>query len=129
MESANLTPLPPDRDPVDAWLSVKAPIAPLPDDGFSVRVLAALPPPNALLWRRPVLCLAGALAGLAFAWAQGAGWPDPMAIVRQGNQWATQVVRCLGDPWWSLTFAGASAAAAVTFAVRIYREPLNDSDD
>ena len=58
MEPTNLTPLPSDRDPLEAWLSAKAPVAPLPDEGFTARVLAALPEPdvtlNLLAWELTV---------------------------------------------------------------------------
>ena len=46
-------------------------LPPLTDDGFTGRVLMALPPPDqpALLTRRWVVCI-GAAAGIAFAWQQ-----------------------------------------------------------
>jgi hypothetical protein len=55
----------PDRDEaqLEAWL--RQPTAPLPDDGFSNRVLAALPPPTPARarWLRPAFCVAGAIVG------------------------------------------------------------------
>ena len=47
-------------------------LPPLTDDGFTGRVLLALPPPAqpALLTRRWVVCILGAAAGIAFAWQQ-----------------------------------------------------------
>jgi hypothetical protein len=47
MEPANLKPDSPDDAPIEAWLRVNSTSAPLPDDGFSARVLAALPAPAA----------------------------------------------------------------------------------
>lgn len=44
------------------------------DDGFSARVLAALPSPkpSTAAWRsRPLVCICGALVGSAFAWKLG----------------------------------------------------------
>ena len=119
MEPANLTPLPSDRDPLEAWLSAAAPVAPLPDEGFAARVLAALPPSqSSFSWRRPLLYTTGALSGLAVAWWQGGGGRDPMPMSRWWNGISVQTVSLLGDPWWSLAFAGAIVAAAVVFAIR-----------
>jgi hypothetical protein len=123
MEPAKLTPSPCPPDAVETWLRAHAAPAPLADDGFSARVLAALPPPwTTFSWRRPLLCTAGALSGLAVAWARGGGWPDPAMIARQWNELAVHVVQFLGDPWWSLTLAGASVAAAVMFAIRTLQQ-------
>ena len=98
MEPANLTPLPPERDPLDAWLSAKAPVAPLPDEGFTTRVLAALPPPqNSFSWGRLLLYAAGALSGLAVAWWHGSGGPSPAPIFTWWNGVAAQTV--YRGPW------------------------------
>ncbi len=70
MEPSNLNPNPrPDDEQPDAWLRRHASLAPLPDDGFSRRVLTALPPParrpraSARLW----VILLGAAAGTGLA--------------------------------------------------------------
>ena len=132
MESANLTPLPPDRDPLEAWLSAKAPVAPLPDDGFAARVLAALPPPqSSFSWRRLLPYAAGALGGLAVAWWQGGGGAAPGAISHWWNGISAQTVSCLGwlsDPWWSLALAGAIVVAAVVFAIRVAQSSPFEED-
>jgi hypothetical protein len=120
MEPANLTPLPPERDPLEAWLSAKAPVAPLPDEGFTTRVLAALPPPqNSFSWGRLLLYAAGALSGLAVAWWHGSGGPSPAPIFTWWNGVAAQTVNLLADPWWGLALAGAIVAAAVVYALRV----------
>lgn len=80
MEPANLTPTPEDEQ-LETLLRRVEP--PLPDDGFSVRVLAALPPVEpassgigAWLNVQTALVLAGALAGFFVAEAHGARWSD-----------------------------------------------------
>ena len=132
MEPANLTPLPPDRDPLEAWLSAKAPVAPLPDAGFTARVLAALPPPqSSISWRRLLLYATGTLSGLAVAWWQGGGGPDPMPISSWWNGVLAQIVNLLSflsDPWWSLAFAGTIVAAAIAFAVWVAWAPPFEED-
>ncbi|MBI2518495.1 MAG: hypothetical protein HYV95_16570 [Opitutae bacterium] len=66
MEPDDLKSAPPDDPALDAWLRANASLPPLPDDGFSQRVLTALPsaPRSA---RRLWLCAAGALAGTGVA--------------------------------------------------------------
>lgn len=77
MEPADLNRPAPDDAQLDAWLNANAAIAPLPDHGFSQRVLRALPlriDPAMLLQarrdaqaeagRRAVFCAAGAAIGL-----------------------------------------------------------------
>ena len=132
MEPANLTPLPSDRDPLEAWLSAKVPVAPLPEDGFAARVLAALPPPqNSFPWHRLLLYATGTLGGFAVAWWQGGGGTGPVSISNWWNGVLAQTVNLLSflsDPWWSLTFAGAIVAAAVVFAIRVTQASPSESD-
>jgi hypothetical protein len=123
MEPANLTPFRSDHDPVESWLRAKA-VDPLPDNGFSARVIAALPPsPASFSWRRLLLCAGGTLCGLAFAWSQGGDWPDGATLARLWNVSVTETVQLLENPWWSLAFASVIVAAAVAFAVQTMREP------
>ena len=130
MEPANLTPLPPDRDPLEAWLSAKAPVAPLPDEGFTARVLAALPPPQGSFpWHRLLLYTTGTLSGLAVAWWQGGSGLNPAPILTWWNAVAAQTVRLLADPWWSLALAGAIVAAAVVFAIRVAQASPFEADN
>jgi hypothetical protein len=133
MEPANLTPLPPDRDPLEAWLSAKAPVAPLPDEGFTARVLAALPPPQrSFSWSRVLLYAGGTLGGLAVAWWRAGGAPNPVPISTWWNGVLTQIVSLLSflsDPWWSLTFTAAIVAAAVVFAIRVTQASPFEADD
>ena len=133
MEPANLTPLPPDRDPLEAWLSAKAPVAPLPDAGFTARVLAALPPPqSSFSWRRLVLYATGTVCGLAVAWWQRSNGSDSVSIASWWEGDLAQTVNLLSylsNPWWSLAFAGAIVAAAVVFAIRVTQASPFEADD
>jgi hypothetical protein len=74
----------PDDDRLDAWLRTSGAAAPLPDDGFTSRVLAALPPPSPALTpagllaarrraahRRAWFCLIGAALGCAVSFSGG----------------------------------------------------------
>ena len=74
MEPTDLKNDPPADAQLEAWLRAGATSPPLPDDGFTRRVLASLPPPRATS-RRLMFCLAGASVGAAFALLNGRGWP------------------------------------------------------
>ena len=82
MEPTDLKNIPPDDAQLEAWLRSANPAAPLPDDGFTPRVLAALPPSTAAHGvRRRMLCVtAGAIAGTVVAFSLGGDdpghWPD-----------------------------------------------------
>jgi hypothetical protein len=65
MESPDLKPTPPDDAAFDSLLRAQSGLAPLPDAGFSPRVVAALPRPRR--HRRALSCLTGLAAGLAVA--------------------------------------------------------------
>jgi hypothetical protein len=75
MESSNLTP-PSDDAWLEAWLN-KATPAPLPDDGFSARVLAALPERASRRQsrHRVVLYASGVCASLGWALLVPGQWP------------------------------------------------------
>lgn len=98
---------------------------PLPDDGFSVRVLAALPAPSSS--RTPVLrasaILAGAMAGLAFAWRPIAAlWSSPPEV-EPLRRLLAQLSGPLSDP--HLLLAIALAAASLLYAFMDSRHRLN----
>ena len=70
MESNDLkSPTPPDDARFDTWLRSHAALPPLPDAGFSQRVLTALPAPQRRTGVSPRLLTIGlgAVAGLGFA--------------------------------------------------------------
>jgi hypothetical protein len=74
MEPTNLSsssPDPQDDARLDAWMRQSPP--PLPDDGFSQRVLAALPHPRSsasYASQRTLIVVAGGLLGAGVAWRQ-----------------------------------------------------------
>jgi len=76
MEPADLNSSSGQPDEIDALLRTRP--AALRDDGFSARVLAALPPPAPTrpraLWPRVVICTAGAIVGGVVAWSQVDSW-------------------------------------------------------
>jgi hypothetical protein len=122
MEPADLKPTPPDDGPIEAWLKAHATLAPLPDDGFSARVLAALPPPATprKSRRRFALCLAGALAGFGWAWVKGVDTTGFSAGVDRLDQNIIALVIQLLDPrlGLALVITGFSLLAAHERLVR-----------
>lgn len=70
MEPANVKPNSPEDAQLEAWLRANSAASPLPDDGFSARVLTALPPAaparaeQSRSSRRGWLCAAAALLGV-----------------------------------------------------------------
>ena len=68
MEPNDLKPTPPDDAQLEAWLRASAAQPSLPDDGFTQRVLTALPPPaRQPSARRMWFCTGGALVGIIVA--------------------------------------------------------------
>jgi hypothetical protein len=68
MEPTDLKPTPPDDAALEAWLRANAAVPALPDDGFSCRVLTALPATvQRAQAQRQLVCLGGALIGTASA--------------------------------------------------------------
>jgi hypothetical protein len=68
MESNDLKSPAPDDAELEAWLRASAAPPPLPDEGFTLRVLTALPPPaREQSAQRGWFCVGGALLGLAVA--------------------------------------------------------------
>ena len=67
MEPTDLKNPSPDDARLEAWYRANVAAAPLPDDGFSRRVLAALPPGQRTDVKRRGFCLSGAVLGVAVA--------------------------------------------------------------
>ena len=94
MEPEDLKSPPPDDASFEAWYRAHATRPPVPDHGFTGRVLAALPPPRKQISsQRGRFCLAGALLGGAIAWSGG-------------------LLEALGRPGLEVAHAGAWSPAA-----------------
>ncbi len=112
-----MKPSSPDDTPVEAWLRSSASLPPLPDDGFSHRVLAALPPParrraNRL---RLVLCLAGALAGVALVLQHSPDFPDIFHRLEQLDPVLNQATSQLADPAFAIALGVTAASLLFVF--------------
>ncbi len=109
-----MNPLPPDEPQLEALLRRNA-ADELADNGFSLRVLAALPPRQpGILSRRLAFCALGAAAGAALAAHQGADWPDRAAIGNLLEGLFVQASGFLADPraTAALVLAGFAAFLA-----------------
>lgn len=111
MEPADLNPFPNANDDVRLEALLRDAVSALPDDGFSSRVLAALPPEETAAgsWRRTAFCFAGAAAGCGYALWRGVNWPELQAEFGR-------TTTALADP----LFMGALVVAALSllFAFR-----------
>lgn len=98
MEPNDLKPNPPPDDAhLDGWLRANAALPPLPDDGFSRRVLTALPAPARRSARLVVIAL-GAVVGIGFAAIKFAtGAPVEFYLPAVGPEFADTLVQ-LTDP-------------------------------
>lgn len=104
---------PPDDARLEAWL--RSDSEALPDDGFSARVLAALPPARpSFAWRRTLLVAAGAALGYALALAAGASVSGLAAAALDEMRRASAD---LADPW-----IAASAAATIGLLVYLWQD-------
>jgi hypothetical protein len=100
MESPDLNHSPSDDAALDAWLRDNAALAPLPDHGFSQRVLLNLPAPTdrAAAKRRLIFCALGALAGVMVPLLTDVGRPEPAAGQVALSRAAQQALQPLADP-------------------------------
>lgn len=99
-------------------LRAAAPV--LPDDGFSTRVLAALPAPHIERpqWGRIVFGAVGAAAGCGLAFGSGASWED---LQMGGGRIASAFLRAapaFSDPM----VAAALGVALLSLLVAFHRE-------
>ena len=109
MESPDLNLRPPPDDPLEKLLRAASP--PVPDDGFTARVTAALPPPRRAAHSRPLAAAIGAFAGIGFALSGTASSAAVFAdLARLANAFA-EVARQFSQPW------GALALIAIFFSV------------
>jgi hypothetical protein len=104
---------PDDRDPIEALLRAHA-RAGVPDDGFSARVMRALPPgPRPRAWLRPALVAGSGAVGALLAWLLA---PAGTSIV-QGFVDLSRAQGLTPSAWAALGLAmGMAAVAAVLVA-------------
>lgn len=94
--------------------------AEIPDDGFSARVLAALPAPAAHSTPRagarwPWLAyLVGGGAGAAFAVSRASTWPNFLSGVEHLGRVSSAVLAALADPWLAVALTVTVLSIAVT---------------
>jgi len=117
MESEHLNPNQSGDDRLDEWLRHDA-AAPLPDDGFSFRVLAALPPrrakaPAGRMWMLPA---AGLVAGLAIVISRG-GAPTGLDVSPIGVL-MTDLGSALPESSLGLALVVVAAVLAVSELIR-----------
>ena len=115
MESANLNREPSDETALKVWYARNT--TPLPDNGFTARVLASLPPQRS---RRSVpttviAVAAGALAGIAFAVLKGASL-DRLAALGSGLQ---NAAASMAERLVSPTFTLAVGVTAFSLLISI----------
>lgn len=119
MESPKLTPDSPDDAHIEAWLRMNSAAEPLVDDGFSTRVVAALPPPATESQRRRTwLCIVGAVTGAVLTAAQGSQWSE---AARQLTGLMTEF-RAAFTPVFDPSLAVGLVFAAMTLAFVYWRE-------
>ena len=111
MEPSDLKSPPPDDTCLETWLRTEATLTPLPDDGFSARVVAALPAPAPRPRQRAWLCVASAAIGFAVAAANGAFLPGSLAALPQWEQTAIQFGALLTDPMLLLALGTSGLSA------------------
>lgn len=122
MEPADLNSRPAETDPLESLLRQRAPA--LPDDGFSVRVLAALPTHtpqrtqrvSASPFTRSMFCLVGGLLGAAVAIVALALSPGVTTEASRSLDAIRESTAVLFNP--SVALALAVATASVLFAFR-----------
>lgn len=83
---------------------LRRPASAIPDDGFSARVLAALPPPRPTVFRVRrrwpwTAYIVGSLAGSAFACFRAGNWTDFASGMRQLANALSVVFTTLSEPW------------------------------
>lgn len=110
MEPSDLNPPPPDDAALETWLHTHAVEQPLPDDGFSHRVLAALPPriivTSTASARRRWLCAAAATIGLLIALGQTRlAWSDESERLSQVGASLVNTFGRIADPSLALALA------------------------
>jgi len=116
MEPNDLNLPPPDDAQLEAWLRTSASLPPLPDDGFTSRVVGALPAPVARRsTRRLWVCVAGALVGVTVAAVKITTTTDFMWRVPALAPEAVQSLQQLADPRLLVVLAVTVASLLFVF--------------
>ncbi|ACB75850.1 hypothetical protein [Opitutus terrae] len=113
MEPSSLNASPQEDAALTAMLRAQSPV--IPDDGFSARVLAALPPPQTARARWPwVAYVGGGLAGAIFIVARAGSWPDLVAGTNQLAGALSTVAAPLTEPWLVLALILTALSLVIT---------------
>ncbi len=103
-----------DDDCLEALLRERMPA--LRDDGFSARVLAALPPPEkSPIDRRLIFSLVGGMVGGIFALLAALLWPGAQADLTSSLTAIAQPIAVLMDPGVGLALLVATASLVYAF--------------
>jgi hypothetical protein len=115
MEPTNVNPDNRSDPALEAWLQANARSVPLPDHGFSDRVLRSLPAPVPRRASRDrwLFCAGGAVAGLAVAGIAFVGDNGP-------GQDIASALRPLGDGLEAFSSGGVGLAAGIALASLAY---------
>ena len=123
MEPADLN-SPANEDPrLEAMLRSAAPN--LPDDGFSTRVLAALPQAveQRVSWRRALFCVVGAGVGVSLALWQGVSWPELQSGIERFATTLANAGPSLANPMFAAALVVTLLSLLVAFQSEL-REKL-----
>jgi hypothetical protein len=114
MESTNLNSASED-DRLKSLLQAHSPG--LPDDGFSHRVMAALPRPRRRVSPHVWLYLFGGVAGAVFAGLRGAAWSELTATTVEFESAFAPILAILSDPWLALAFTTTAVSLLVAYLI------------
>jgi hypothetical protein len=120
MEPTDLNSSPDANDEARLTALLRPTSAPLPDDGFSARVVMALPPAGTgpAPWRRIVFCLAGLAAGCGVVLWRGGSWITMQSGAdRFVAAFGREATPNLASPW--LVSALVVATLSLVFAFRV----------
>jgi hypothetical protein len=122
MESTDLNSPTSDDERLQAMLRESSP--PLADDGFSTRVIAALPPEKQtfVLYARLAVCALGASIGLVFTWKRGVSTESLILAANQILESVAQTGMGLGDS--RIVAALAVTALSLLYAFKRQLPPL-----
>jgi hypothetical protein len=120
MEPLDLKSPTPGDDQLEAWLRANASATPLPDDGFTQRVLTSLPPQaQPEVSRRAVFCLVGALAGVALPFLTGISPGELSTDAAALGRNALPVLRQFADPNLVLALVVTGLCLLYVFGPRV----------